>query len=448
MSKKNFVLDTSVLLHDPGCLDSLQDNNIYIPFTVLEELDHFKKNEDDTGRNSRALARRLDKLREQGSLIQGVVLPNGGTIRVTNKYMPPSGLDIKLNDHKILATAYGLKFEGKENVIFLTNDINLRIKADAFDITAERFGKTKLPTKSLYPGVKEIKLPAKVYAEFKRNGWVVAPKEDFYPNQYLVITKADTGTTTLGRYTEDTIVKLIDIRDSLFGIYPKNNEQRFAIDALLNDDIKLVSLIGQAGTGKTLLAVAAGLQKIVHEKNFTKLLVSRPIQPMGKEMGFLPGDINEKMNPWMQPIYDNLEFLFDIEKRHKKPSKKRKTTKDKAPERSTDNKSYSHLIDSGLIQVEALTYIRGRSIPEQYMIVDESQNLSPHEIKTIITRAGEGTKIIITGDTQQIDSPYLDETSNGLSYAVERMKELELSAHVTLSQGERSPLAEAGSKLL
>lgn len=445
---KKFVLDTCVLLHDADSIFKFQEHEILIPIVVLEELDKFKKGNDETARNSRQVARYLDELRKEGSLSEGIKLEGGGSISVLQKgYHSVEGLDIAVNDHKILAVA---KTQG---AVLVTNDINLRVKADSVGVKAEPYGKKKAPLSELYKGISEYAVPRDTFNMFKRAGWIEKyDNRDLRPNEYLFLVSDDGARRTQARYDakRKRIVKLIDIRDGVFNIRAKNDEQRFAIDALLNDDVKLVSLIGQAGTGKTLIAVAAGLEKMINEQEYSKMLVARPIQPMGKDIGYLPGSIEEKLNPWMQPIYDNLEFIFDLNNRHTHKPKKRRNKKQQEPvdESAHSGKNYAHLIDSGLLSVEALTYIRGRSIPSQYMIIDEAQNLTPHEVKTIVTRAGEGTKIILTGDCEQIDSPYLDEMTNGLAYAVDKMKEETITAHVTLREGERSELAKVGSQLL
>lgn len=435
-----------MLVHSPEALNGFEDNNVYIPFTVLEELDNLKKSEGEAGRNSRHVARSLDELRKRGTLSEGVELDNGGTLFVTRKYSGAGSpnIDLDKNDNKILSTACVLKATEKEQAVLVTNDIALRIKADAIGMEAEHYGKKTSAESKLYPGISDVHLDKKQFTELKRNGHVEVIQGELMPNEYVRAINVDTGKETLARYCHKTyeLKKLIDNRDGVFGVFPMSEEQQFALDALLNEDIKLVTMVGKAGTGKTLMAVAAGLQKIVTEDSYSKLLVSRPVEPMGKDLGYLPGSINEKLGPWMQPIHDNLEFLFDLHKRHT-PSKK-----GKKGNQVQEDPLQKRLEDEGILQVEALTYIRGRSIPNQYMIIDEAQNLTPHEIKTIITRAGDGTKIILTGDTHQIDSPYLDEESNGLAYCVERMKGLDISAHVTLVKGERSELAEAGSQLL
>lgn len=445
--KKKFILDTCVLLHDADCLLNFEENDLIIPLIVLEELDRFKKGTDETARNSRHVARFLDELRHQGSLNEGVELPTGGTLTVSSdKYNAIGLLDPSVNDHQILATAQAHKG------ILVTQDINLRLKADSLGIPAESYGKES-SLRELYSGIAEAIIEKETFLRFKKEGW--APFDSYgeynLPNEYLVLINKENNARALARNdrAKKRLVKLVDLRDGIFGIRPKNDEQRFAIDALLNDNIKFVSLIGQAGTGKTLIAVAAGLEKMINDNQYSKLLISRPVQPMGKDIGYLPGDIEEKLNPWMQPIYDNLEFIFDLNKRHSPAKKKGKKKQQEGDNESLHKgKNYSHLMDSGLVSVEALTYIRGRSIPQQYMIIDEAQNLTPHEVKTIITRAGEGTKIVLTGDVEQIDSPYLDQKTNGLAYAVEKMKEELITAHVTLKEGERSELARIGSELL
>lgn len=445
--KKKFVLDTCVLLHDADSIFNFEENEVIIPLVVLEELDNFKKGTDETARNSRQVARYLDDLREKGNLNQGIELDSGGVLQVIGYYHGLENLSMEVNDHKILATAK------THEAILVTNDINLRIKADSIRVPAEPYGKKKEPLSTLYTGVNSCKISKADFVTFKRDGWAEPlMKVEPMPNEYYFLINEENGARAQARWdgAKKRFVKLIDLRDGIMSIRPKNNEQRFAIDALLNDDIKFVSLIGQAGTGKTLIAVAAGLEKMLNEQFYTKLLVSRPVQPMGKDIGFLPGDINEKLHPWMQPIYDNLEFIFDLNKKHQAPKKKKgkRSQQKEVDETPTSGKNYSHLIEEGLVAVEALTYIRGRSIPQQYMIVDEAQNLTPHEIKTIVTRAGEGTKIVLTGDCEQIDSPYLDEMTNGLAYAVDKLKEERITAHVTLKQGERSELAKIGSKQL
>jgi PhoH-like ATPase len=438
---KIFILDTNVLLYDPQALNRFEENSVVIPITVIEEIDRFKKDMNETGRNARQVSRLLDNLRKSGSLATGIRLENGGTLRVeiyeeqVMKRLPPE-LREERGDNRILAVAVDVREKNKHQpVIFVTKDTNLRIKADAIGLVAEDYESDKVAIEELYTGFTEREVAPEVIDRFHGQGWVEA-EEGFLANQFVTLRdQLNPSHSAIGRYDVDTqhIVPLKKVgREGIWSIQPRNREQHFALDALLDDSIKLVTLVGKAGTGKTLLAIAAGLHKTAEENVFNRLLVSRPVFPMGRDLGFLPGDIEEKLTPWMQPIFDNVELLLsghETEKRH-------------------SNKGYKELMAMGIMDIEPLTYIRGRSIPNQYMIVDEAQNLTPHEIKTIVTRAGEGTKIVLTGDPYQIDNPYVDSSSNGLTYVVERFKEQRIAGHVTMMKGERSDLAELAANLL
>jgi len=437
---KTFILDTNVLLLDPLAINKFgSDNKVFIPLTVIEELDRFKKDQNENGRNARYFSRLIDGFRSQGSLFKGVKLDNGGTLQVsiTEEYKGTanSGLKLDLNDNIILASALTLK-EAGENVILITKDINLRLKSDAVNINAEDYETTGVTEDELYSGQRVVQFDLEKIEEFEKERFLKIEPGDIsniYPNEYLVMAdKNNPFKKALGRFhaKKGGLVPLIKPKEGVWGIHPKNIEQQFAMDALLNNEINLVSLVGKAGTGKTLLAIAAGLECAITKQNYSRVLVSRPIVPMGRDLGFLPGDISEKLGPWMQPIFDNIDFLFGNQR-----ARNEMTT-------------WDELINQGLLHVEPLTYIRGRSLPQQFMIVDESQNLTPHEIKTIITRAGEGTKIVLTGDSEQIDNPYLDSLNNGLVYTIDKLKGEEIVAHVKLSVGERSPLSEIASKLL
>lgn len=435
--KKTFVLDTNVILFDPMAIFKFGKNDIFIPLVVVEEVDRFKKDQNENGRNARHFSRLVDDLRSRGSLMRGVKLDNGGTLIISVDKKTQSTheyIDLSINDNLILASALHLKELG-ENVTLITKDINLRLKADILDLQAEDYGQSDVTLEQLYKGYRYLPVAKAILDDYEKNRFMQLANAEtlgIHPNEYVIVHEENNDRRRLlGRYSRVKmgIVPLIPMREGIWGIYPKNMEQQFALDALLNDDIKLVSLVGKAGTGKTLLAIAAGLEMTINQEKYSRLLVSRPIQPMGKDLGYLPGDVNDKLGPWMQPIFDNMDFLFD-------------------QRRAGTNSSYVDLMDHGLLHIEPLTYIRGRSIPGQYLIVDEAQNLSPHEVKTIVTRAGEGTKIILTGDPQQIDSPYLDETNNGLAYVVERLKGEDIIAHTTLTVGERSQLSETASKLL
>jgi PhoH-like ATPase len=437
---KTFILDTNVLLLDPLAINKFgPDNKVFIPLTVIEELDRFKKDQNENGRNARYFSRLIDGFRSQGSLFKGVKLENGGTLQVsvTKEYKGTanSGLKLDLNDNIILASALTLK-EAGENVILITKDINLRLKSDAVNVHAEDYETTGVTEDELYSGQRVVQFDLEKIEEFEKERFLKIEPGDInnlYPNEYLVLAdKNNPFKKALGRFhaKKGGLVPLIKPKEGVWGIHPKNIEQQFAMDALLNNEINLVSLVGKAGTGKTLLAIAAGLECAITKQNYSRVLVSRPIVPMGRDLGFLPGDISEKLGPWMQPIFDNIDFLFGNQR-----ARNEMTT-------------WDELINQGLLHVEPLTYIRGRSLPQQFMIVDESQNLTPHEIKTIITRAGEGTKIVLTGDSEQIDNPYLDSLNNGLVYTIDKLKGEEIVAHVKLSVGERSPLSEIASKLL
>ena len=434
--RKRFVLDTNVLLHDPYAVDHFADNEVVVPIYAIEEIDQFKRELSERGRNARLVSRYLDHLREGGHrLSDGVATANKGLLRValTSRSLPNMRRAEAKMDDLILAVALEEQQKTPQMpVIFVTKDVNLRIRADALGLEAVNYTEERLDITELYSGATELAVSAEQVDQFYAAGKLPVPPA-LMPNQYVVVKdEGNSGHSALGRVdsTHQWLVPIRRLRDGVWGIRPRNKEQHFALDLLLNDDVKLVTLVGKAGTGKTLLAIAAGLQQVVEERKFHKLLVSRPIFPLGRDVGFLPGDIEEKLNPWMQPIYDNIELLMGAARGERK------------------DHGHQELIDLGYVQVEPLTYIRGRSIPNQFMIVDEAQNLTPHEVKTIITRAGEGTKMVFTGDIFQIDHPYLDSQSNGLSYMIEKMQGQKLYAHVNLEKGERSELAELASNLL
>jgi PhoH-like ATPase len=437
--KKTYILDTNVLLHDPQAIFRFDDNDLVIPITVIEEIDRFKKDQSEIGRNARQISRLLDGFRKQAHLIEGVTLEKGGVLKVAIfteealKRLPPE-LRSDQGDNRILAVALKMQEQSKFPVVFVTKDTNLRIKADAVGLPAEDYESDKVSIDELYSGTAQLMVEKEEVDRFYGQGYLESP-EEFLPNQFVTLVETvNPSHTALCRY-QSTLRRLVPLirppKEGVWGIHSRNREQQFALDLLLNDDIQLVTLVGKAGTGKTLLAIAGGLLKSADEGSYSRLLVSRPIFPMGRDLGFLPGDVEEKLAPWMQPIFDNVELLLgSVEERGKR------------------KRGYKELVDMGILEIEPLTYIRGRSIPKQFMIVDEAQNLTPHEIKTIITRAGEGTKIVLTGDPYQIDNPYVDSSSNGLAYVVEKFKGQEISGHVTLTKGERSCLAELAANLL
>ena len=441
--KKVFILDTNVLLSNPLSIYKFEDNDVVIPISVIEEIDTFKKDQSDIGRNAREVSRLLDRMRDRGTLSSGIKLfeerEDSGQLYVYlghNMDILPELLASSTDNH-ILAIGLTLQkqFGDTRKVIVVTKDTNLRIKADAFGLSAEDFAADKVDISHLYTGITFETANAELINDFYTNR-EVRLKTELYPNQFVIFEdEQDKSAVAFGMYDgAEDLVKMVDPRtEGVWGIYSRNMEQAMALECLLNDRIRLVTISGQAGTGKTLMAIAAGLVKTTDEDQYQKLLVSRPIFPLGRDIGYLPGDIDEKLNPWMQPIYDNLELLLGG-----------------APGSRTKrfNKSYQELINQGMLAVEPLTYIRGRSLPSQFFVVDEAQNLTPHEIKTILTRAGEGTKIILTGDPYQIDNPYLDSQTNGLTYVIERFRKEEIAAHVTLKKGERSELATKAAKLL
>jgi PhoH-like ATPase len=433
---KNYVFDTNVLLHDPQAVYAFADNNVIIPIYVIEEIDTFKKDQSELGRNARQIARLLDQHRTDGGLAKPQPLKNGGTVRVALPKAPPKNpsYDSRSMDQRILEVALEVRdAEPGTPTILVTKDVNMRIRGDALGLSTVDFEPEKVSIEELYPGNREVTVGPGVIDAFYADGTVAAPATDFHANEYVCLKDEATGKSALGRFDRPTgkVKSIKKLREGVWGIRPRNKEQHYALDLLLDDDVKLVTLVGKAGTGKTLMAIAAGLQKVTEEQVFSKLLVSRPIFPLGRDIGYLPGDIEEKLNPWMQPIYDNLELLLGLNRTDKK-----------------EGRSYAELMDLGFVEIEPLTYIRGRSLPNVFMIVDEAQNLTPHEVKTIITRAGEGTKIILTGDPYQIDHPYLDSSNNGLTTVAERFKPEAIAGHCTLTKGERSALAELATQIL
>jgi PhoH-like ATPase len=441
---KHFVLDTNVLLHDPQAVFQFADNEVIIPIFVLEEVDQFKKEASERGRNARELSRILDKLRSlTRSLAEGAPLPRGGILRVATaeRTIPRTLRESQVADYLILMVAVDIRnAHPQDPTVFVTKDVNLRIRADSLGLTAVDFeADQRVSMEELYSGMCELAVSGADVDGFFSQGTLDLTQAELRANQYVLLRDTESPShSALGRFDKNLgkLVQLRKIREGVWGIRPRNKEQHCALDLLLSDEVKLVTLVGKAGTGKTMLALAAGLQKVVEETTYSKLLVSRPIFPLGRDVGYLPGDLEQKLNPWMQPIYDNVEYLMGLSKQQ--PGK-------------TDRKSgrnHHELIDLGFIEIEPLTYIRGRSIPNQFIIVDEAQNLTPHEVKTIITRVGESTKIVLTGDPYQIDNPYVDATSNGLTTIVEKFKGEAISGHVTLSKGERSTLAELASNLL
>jgi len=436
---KTFILDTNVLIHDPEAFLSFKNSEVIIPITVIEELDNFKRVTDERGRAARTVSRNLNSLRAMGKLSEGVRLKDGSIIKVTlGKYPSENHLPFTVStaDNRILSIVLDVQKEKKEPVVFITKDINLRIKAESLGITAQDYEKEKVKIDELYNGWREIEVNDTVLDKFytnKRLGEIPSENDKFYPNEFVILRNKTSTKSAIAKYSakEKSILPLYHQTAAPWGLKPLNVHQKFAFELLLCDDIQLVTLIGVPGAGKTLVSLACGMQKVLEEKKFTKLFIARPVVPMGRDIGYLPGSKEEKLTSWMGAIYDNFEFLLE----RKNPG-------------GDITAKISYLFDSGLLEIEALTYIRGRSLPNQYIIIDDAQNLTPHEVKTIISRAGSGTKIVLTGDPHQIDNPYLDASSNGLTNLVERFKGQEIYGHLTFTKSERSSLAALAAELL
>jgi PhoH-like ATPase len=433
---KTLVLDTNVFLTEAQALYSFGDNNIAIPTIVLDEIDKHKHRQDTAGHNARSMNRILDSLRAHGSLMVGVPLgENRGKVFVAQfdpRYMP-AGMETHDSDNKIVAIALRLKLEGHD-IVVISRDLNMRVKCDSFGIACHDYRPQEIikSVDNLFDGSAKLSVPADIINRFYEDKEVFLPEQprDLYPNQYLVLrAKGNSKKSALCRFInyETPLKKVRSYRD-IWGLSANNTEQTYAMDLLFDNDVHVMSLTGQAGTGKTLIAAACGLEQVLHtpksQGGYDKLIITRPVQPMGRDIGFLPGTLEEKMMPWIAPLRDNLEYLFG------------------------DKGALDMHMEQGVIEIEAMTYIRGRSISNAFMIVDEAQNLTAHELKTIITRVGHGTKLVLTGDIQQIDNSYVDAVSNGLTYAVEKFKGYEISGHVTLYKGERSQLATLAAEIL
>jgi PhoH-like ATPase len=432
---KNYILDTNVLLHDPNSLLAFKANTVLIPIEVIEEIDRFKRESSELGQNARNVSRTLDSLRAKGHLNKGVKLENGGTLRIIFHDQNGAGpFGTNTVDSRIVSLSMAIhKAEPKNPTILVTKDINLRIKADTVGLPAEDYESDRVLLTDLYTGMIELTIPAEKMSRFRVEGELdLNGFGKYFPNEYCTLVEETNPKRTALTKVDPTATKLVpilDCREGIWGIKPRNREQHFAFDALLDDRVKLVTLMGKAGTGKTLLAMAAGLKRTVLDREFRRLVVARPTVSMGRELGFLPGSLEEKLSPWMQPIHDALELLSDLNM-------------------GSDHRRSTDLMRSGTIVVEALSYIRGRSIAHQFMVIDEAQNLTPLEVKTIITRVGTGTKIIFTGDPYQIDNPYIDSSSNGFNYIISKFRDQPIAAHIELQKGERSELAELAANIL
>jgi PhoH-like ATPase len=437
VARKTFMIDTNVLVHDPTAITKFKNNDVVISLPVLEELDSLKRQGDEVGKNAREVIRYIDSLKTEhkGNLHQGVVIPEGPKIRICLgvKHDPAVKFPLALDrsGNKLLLTAYLLKAAG-ENVVIVSKDFVTRVKAEAMELESQDYENLKASYEELYRGLRKIEVAKRDIDLFYKDGTVPVVENGFRPNEYALLTSPE-NSSAVCKFNDKSkkLEPLIPISRDIWGIQPLNIEQRCAIDLLLRDDIHLVTLVGPAGTGKTLLALACGMRKVFDENLYSRILVSRPIVPLGKDIGYLPGTKEEKLYHWMQPIYDNLEFLCS-------------TTSGQG----NGAAALEFIMESKKIEMEAVTYIRGRSLPKMYMIIDEAQNLTPHEIKTVVSRAGKGTKVILTGDATQIDNPYLDKDSNGLTYCVNRFKNQRIYGHMSLDRTERSELASIAADIL
>ncbi|NGX50438.1 MAG: PhoH-like protein [Chlamydiae bacterium] len=434
MARKTFVLDTTVLLHDPDAIQKFDGNDVVMPLIVLEELDRMKRFTTELGKNARTVIRFIDGLK--GDLFKGIELENGVnfSIYLESKVSEREGFPLPLDStkHHILFAAYKLQLAGKDVVVLISKDFVLRIKAESIGLKAQDYETLKESFDNLYRGYRRVDLPKPQLDAFMTKGSIELPGEELLPNEYCWFNSGKKS-PLIGKYNAKTksVEALDSIGNEVWGVRPLNDEQKCAMDLLMRDDINLVSMIGQAGTGKTLMALTCGLRKVFDEGVYKRILISRPIMPLGKDIGYLPGTKEEKMVHWMQPIYDNLEYICE-------------TTSGSG--NGAETKQW--ILESEKIEMEAVTFIRGRSLANTYIIIDEAQNLTPHEVKTIISRAGKGTKVVLTGDPTQIDNPYLDKDSNALTYVVSRFKTYGIYGHIFFEKTERSELAAIAAKVL
>ncbi len=469
MPKKMYILDTNILIHDPEAFFGFSPEIVAIPAMVLEELDHFKTENSQRGRNARESIRHLDLLRQKGSLSTGVTLDDGGMVKIlftTAQDHCPTIEWPATPDNTILETAVCMKKQGFE-VIFITKDINMRVKADVLGLHTQDYLKDVIPHDEFYKGWMTVQVPAVQLKKDCQNFLNDVSKEyPFVLNEYILLeSQHNPHNFRLFRYVGSKNFKEIFPPDIKWPIRPRNPQQLIALDLLFDDSIKLVALLGPAGTGKTFLTLVAGLHKVLIDQIYNKMLISRPVVPLGPDIGYLPGDLQEKLHSWMQPIYDNMDFLshtasvksaaiyYDEEQGEEEKNWTKKERKNKYKEKKAEKSrngfpSLDELSRQGKMSLEAITYMRGRSIPYQFIFIDEVQNLTPHEVKTIISRVGDGSKIILAGDPYQIDSPYLDFTSNGLMVASQRFKNHSIFGTAFLTVSERSELSKLAGELL
>ncbi len=433
MSRKIFILDTNVYLTNHNCLFEYSKNDIIIPLKVLDEIDKHKKRQDLVGFEARNTIRFLDSLREKGNLFKGVrLVKRGGLLKVKsyNPFALPDDLDLEDADNQIIATALSVKEEyPNKKVILVSLDINMRVKCDALGILTENYYiDSVLPSpEAIFSGVREFDVADDTIDEVYSGNFdsLDSEKLNVYPNEFIFLKSVVDEKRTIFLKKDNASIIRKCLSNNCWGLSPRNKEQLLSLDLLMNKDIPLVTLVGKAGSGKTLLALAAALEQTINSNYYDRIIVTKPLQPVGKDIGYLPGSMEEKMSPWIAPIKDNLNFLF-----------------------KNDKMTLQMYFDNGQIEVEAMTFIRGRSITNSFIIIDEAQNLTQHEIKTILTRVGEGTKIILTGDIDQIDNVFINSTTNGLTYVVEKFKDQKIAGHMTLTKGERSEVATISANIL
>ncbi len=440
-----YVLDISVLLYTPDAIFDFPMKEVLLPVSILDALEPLRQDLGEKGRVANLVSKILDECRQLGNLVEGVSLPNGGKLRIELADPETEAIPFSFNSrnpsNRILAVAWLLSRENKD-VVFVSRDENLRTKANTLNVPTISYQGRRRDDSNLYSGIHHCEVSKKKLRNLNQQSFIsieeVQSELDenikFFPNQGLLLNNPEVPEEDVLAIYNQSKNKFLTVskEQGVWGIRPRNLEQRLALALLVDPNISIVTLSGKAGTGKTLLALAVGLQQMMVDNIYSRMLVSRPIFPMGRDLGFLPGDTQEKLSPWMQPIFDNLELLIN------NTSEKKSSKRD----------SYQELMERGMLVVEPLTYIRGRSIPNQHMIVDEAQNLTPHEMKTIVSRAGDGTKIVLTGDPNQIDNTDVNLSSNGLSTLVERFKGSQLAGHVRFTSVERSALAELAANVL
>ncbi len=458
--KKIYMIDTNVFMHDPGALFAFENAHIGIPITVLEELDQFKNESSERGRNAREAIRHLDSLRDRGHMAKGVTLENGSIVQI---FLLPEedqrtrvALDLTKEDNRILLVAFHIQQQPDYKVVFISKDLNMRVKADSLGIEAQDYLKDITTEEEFYQGWLRAQVPA---SELKKQTPDILAEltqdYDFAYNEFALLeSQSNPENYRIFRYMGNDIFKPIEHPDLTWPFHARNPQQLMSLNLLMDPSVQLISMIGRAGTGKTFIALLAALHQLLIEDEYEKLLVTRPVVPLGPDIGFLPGDIQEKLHTWMQPIRDNMEYIVHTANMDQggmfedQPRKRKKGKKPRKRSESPALPNLDQLVEADKVSLEAITYMRGRSIPYQFILIDEVQNLTVHEVKTLISRVGEGSKVILAGDPYQIDSPYLDFSSNGLVVATQKFRGQMVFGSVFLEESERSELSRLAGELL